>query len=76
MPLRINDTAPDFTAETTQGPIHFHEWIGNGYAISVLPPEGLHTEYAPLSWLYGRACSPNSSAGIRRFYSGLSASIP
>ena len=26
--LRINDTAPDFTAETTQGTIHFHEWIG------------------------------------------------
>ena len=29
MPL-INETAPDFTAETTQGTIRFHEWIGNG----------------------------------------------
>jgi hypothetical protein len=29
MSLRINDVAPDFTAETTQGPIHFHAWIGN-----------------------------------------------
>ena len=28
---RINDTAPDFTAETTQGTIHFHDWIGNGW---------------------------------------------
>jgi hypothetical protein len=27
---RINETAPDFTAETTQGTIHFHEWIGDG----------------------------------------------
>src|SRR5438034_3702995 len=26
---RINDTAPDFTAETTQGTIHFHDWIGD-----------------------------------------------
>src|SRR5437870_4828856 len=35
---RINDTAPDFTAETTQGTINFHEWIGNGWALVVSPP--------------------------------------
>jgi alkyl hydroperoxide reductase subunit AhpC len=33
MSLRINDTAPNFKAETTQGPIDFHEWIGNGWAV-------------------------------------------
>jgi alkyl hydroperoxide reductase subunit AhpC len=33
MSLRINDIAPDFTAETTEGPISFHEWIGDGWAI-------------------------------------------
>jgi alkyl hydroperoxide reductase subunit AhpC len=33
MGLRINDTAPDFTAESTQGTIRFHDWIGDGYAI-------------------------------------------
>ncbi len=33
MSLRINDTAPDFTADTTAGPIKFHDWIGDGYAV-------------------------------------------
>lgn len=33
MPLRLGDTAPDFTAETTQGTINFHEWIGDGWAV-------------------------------------------
>ncbi|MDP3960015.1 MAG: peroxiredoxin [Pseudorhodobacter sp.] len=33
MSVRINDTAPDFTAESTAGTIHFHDWIGDGYAI-------------------------------------------
>jgi len=32
MSLRINDTAPDFEAMTTMGPIRFHDWIGDGWA--------------------------------------------
>jgi alkyl hydroperoxide reductase subunit AhpC len=39
MSLRINDTAPDFTAETTQGTIHFHDWIGDGWAILFSHPK-------------------------------------
>ena len=39
MSLRINDLAPDFEAETTQGPIHFHEWIGDGYAVLFSHPK-------------------------------------
>ena len=39
MSLRINDTAPDFTAETTQGRIAFHDWIGAGWAILFSHPK-------------------------------------
>jgi len=39
MSLRINDTAPDFTAETTQGPIQFHQWIGDGWAVLFSHPK-------------------------------------
>jgi alkyl hydroperoxide reductase subunit AhpC len=39
MSLRINDTAPNFKANTTKGPIDFHEWIGNQYAILFSHPK-------------------------------------
>jgi alkyl hydroperoxide reductase subunit AhpC len=39
MSLRINQTAPDFTAETTQGTIRFHEWIGDGWAVLFSHPK-------------------------------------
>jgi alkyl hydroperoxide reductase subunit AhpC len=39
MSLRINDVAPDFTAETTHGQIHFHEWIGDNWAVLFSHPK-------------------------------------
>lgn len=39
MTLRINDEAPDFTAETTEGKIRFHDWIGDGWAILFSHPK-------------------------------------
>ncbi|MDP4034511.1 MAG: peroxiredoxin [Pseudorhodobacter sp.] len=39
MSVRINDTAPDFTAESTVGTIRFHDWVGEGYAIIFSHPK-------------------------------------
>src|SRR5690606_239884 len=39
MSLRINDTAPDFTAETTEGTLNFHQWIGDGWAVLFSHPK-------------------------------------
>jgi len=39
MSLRINDTVPNFEANTDQGPINFHDWIGDGWAIMFSHPK-------------------------------------
>ena len=39
MGLRINDTAPDFTADSTEGEISFHNWIGDSYAVLFSHPK-------------------------------------
>jgi thioredoxin-dependent peroxiredoxin len=44
MSLRLGDTAPDFTAETTQGPFKFHDWIGDSWAVLFSHPR----DYTPV----------------------------
>jgi len=78
MSLRLNDTAPDFTAETTQGTIHFHEWIGDGWAVLFSHPKdftpvcttelgymaGLEPEFAKRNTkILGLSVDPVSSHG-------------
>jgi len=76
MSLRINDAAPNFTAETTQGTINFHEWIGDGWAVLFSHPKdftpvcttelgymaGLQSEFAKRSCkIIGLSVDPASS---------------
>jgi alkyl hydroperoxide reductase subunit AhpC len=78
MSLRINSEAPNFTAETTQGKINFHEWIGNGWAILFSHPKdftpvcttelgymaGLQPEFAKRSTkILGLSVDPVASHG-------------
>ncbi len=39
MSLRLGDTAPDFTAESTEGPIRFHDWVGENWAVLFSHPK-------------------------------------
>ncbi len=63
MSLRINATAPDFTAETTQGTINFHEWIGDGWALLFSHPKDFTpvctTELGALAGLQDEFASRN-----------------
>lgn len=57
MTLRLGDTAPDFTALTTHGPIQFHDWLGDGWAVLFSHPRDFTpvctTELGQLARLQG-----------------------
>ena len=44
MAIRLGDTAPDFTAETTEGTIEFHKWLGDGWGVLCSHPK----DYTPV----------------------------
>ena len=39
MALQLGDTAPDFTAETTEGPLSFHQWLGDSWGVLFSHPK-------------------------------------
>lgn len=57
MGLRINDIAPNFTADSTSGTLDFHEWIGDGYAVLFSHPKDFTpictTEFGAVAQLAG-----------------------
>lgn len=64
MSIRINDIAPDFTAESTAGTIRFHDWIGDGYAIIFSHPKDFTpvctTEFGAVAQLAGEFVKRNT----------------
>ncbi len=63
MPLRLGSTAPDFSADTTEGPIRFHDWIGDGWAVIFSHPKDFTpvctTELGAVAGLQGEFAKRN-----------------
>jgi thioredoxin-dependent peroxiredoxin len=70
MPLRIGDEAPNFTAETTEGKINFHDWIGNGWGVLFSHPKDFTpvctTELGYMARMLVRSATSTRRSNIRR----------
>ena len=60
--LRLGSTAPDFEAETSEGPIRFHEWLGDSWAVLFSHPKDF-TPVAPPSSARWPSAKPSPTGG-------------
>ena len=65
MTIRINDTAPDFEADTTEGRIRFHDWIGDGWAVLFSHPKDFTPVRTPELGYMARIKSEFDKRGVK-----------
>ena len=62
--MKIGDTAPDFEAETSEGRIRFHDWIGDSWAVLFSHPKDFTPRLHDRAWLHGQDQNRSLNAGM------------